>query len=186
MSTRLRVKEHFFDQPAIEAAVRRARKDYDALKKAGAFVRRTARSSIRKVKKKTTHSQPGQPPRSHKPTELNLRSIYFSWDPLLQGMVVGPVGFARGPGGHPVPEIHEEGLSVPVKVLRRKKTNSRKAISATQKAAYLRKIRSGEIVPRRAPVVSETVHYPERPFMGPALNKELPKFPSLWEGSVHS
>ena len=44
---------------------------------------------------------------------------------------------------------------------------------------------AGRIVKSRRSITrEETVRFPERPFMVPALRKEAPKFPDLWEGSV--
>jgi hypothetical protein len=79
----LRVKRFFFDRPAVlskvDAATRRV------LSKFGAFVRRTAKSSIRKRKKA---SPPGKPPSSH--TGLLKRLIFFGYDPGKRSVVIGP------------------------------------------------------------------------------------------------
>jgi hypothetical protein len=79
----LKVKRLFFDRPAVlsklDAATRRV------LSKFGAFVRRTAKSSIRKRKKP---SPPGSPPSSH--TGLLKRLIFFGYDPGKRSVVIGP------------------------------------------------------------------------------------------------
>jgi hypothetical protein len=79
----LKVKRLFFDRPAVlskvDAATRRV------LSKFGAFVRRTAKSSIRKRKKP---SPPGKPPSSH--TGLLKRLIFFGYDPNRRSVVIGP------------------------------------------------------------------------------------------------
>ena len=73
----------FFDRPkvanAMDAATRRA------LSEMGAYIRRTARTSIRKSKKV---SLPGKPPRSH--SGLLKKGIMFSYDPIQKSVVIGP------------------------------------------------------------------------------------------------
>ena len=86
----LEITKLFFDKQAvrdrIDAGTRRV------LSKFGAFVRRTARSSIRKRKKT---SQPGQPPSSH--TGLLKKFIFFGYDPAPApgSVVIGPVRLSR-------------------------------------------------------------------------------------------
>jgi hypothetical protein len=78
----------FFDKPAIMAKMDAARRR--ALSKAGAFVRRDARASIRKSK---NVSRPGAPPRSH---QGDLRKfLFFSYDPVADSVVVGPVRVSK-------------------------------------------------------------------------------------------
>lgn len=81
-----RIKDVFFDRQAVISAVDAAKRK--VLSKAGAFIRQTAKTSIRKRK---GTSQPGQPPFSH---EGSLRKfIYFGYDRASDSVVVGPVGF---------------------------------------------------------------------------------------------
>ena len=81
-----RIKDVFFDRQAVISAVDAAKRK--VLSKAGAFIRQTAKTSIRKRK---GTSQPGQPPFSH---EGSLRKfIYFGYDRAADSVVVGPVGF---------------------------------------------------------------------------------------------
>lgn len=86
------IRQTFFDAPAVLKATDRKRRA--GLSKMGAFVRRRAKSSIRKRKKV---SLPGQPPSSHVGTLKNL--IFFSYDARTDSVVVGPVPF--GPGVAP-------------------------------------------------------------------------------------
>jgi len=76
-------KQFFFDSKAVLSAVDRATRQ--VLSKFGAFVRRTAKSSIRKRK---AASRPGHPPSSH--TGLLRRLIYFGYDPGQRSVVIGP------------------------------------------------------------------------------------------------
>ncbi len=74
----------FFDRPAVTNAVDRAQKK--VFSKFGAFVRQTARNSIRKRK---SISEPGQPPSSH--TGLLKRNIFFVFSPESRSVVIGPI-----------------------------------------------------------------------------------------------
>lgn len=74
----------FFDAPAVMRAVSHAERS--VLSKFGAFVRKRARSKIRKGKE---ISQPGDPPRSHG-AEPNIRSILFQYEPGEHKVIIGP------------------------------------------------------------------------------------------------
>lgn len=56
-----------------------------SLSRFGAYVRRTAKQSIRKRKKP---SMPGKPPSSH--TGLLKKFIWFGYDPSRRSVVIGP------------------------------------------------------------------------------------------------
>lgn len=88
----------FFDRPKIERAIRRMNRRN--LSKAGAFVRRRGRSSI---KKKRGSARPGKPPHSHRG---QLRQIFFAYEPQAETVVVGPRDLNK-PGD--VPALLEHG-----------------------------------------------------------------------------
>lgn len=77
------VKQQFFDRKtvtnAVDATSRRV------LSRFGAFVRQTARNSIRTKK---GASRPGQPPHSH--VGLLKKLIFFAYDPSARSVVIGP------------------------------------------------------------------------------------------------
>ena len=73
----------FFDRKAVLSRVDMATRK--VLSRFGAFVRRTARQSIRKRKKS---SKPGQPPSSH--TGLLKQFIFFGYEPSKGSVVIGP------------------------------------------------------------------------------------------------
>lgn len=75
-------KALFFDRP-VHRAVDRAK--LKVLSKYGAFVRRTARSSIRNRKGDTPR---GRPPANR--TELLKKYIYFVRDPSADSVLIGP------------------------------------------------------------------------------------------------
>lgn len=88
-------KKLFFDSRSVisrtDAATRRV------LGKFGAFVRTTARSSIRKRKKV---SAPGSPPSSH--VGLLKKFIFFGYDASRQSVVIGPARLTqKGRGAAP-------------------------------------------------------------------------------------
>ena len=88
-----KAKSMFFDRKAVLGAVDRATRA--VLSKFGAFVRTTARHSIRKRK---AVSQPGQPPSSH--VGLLKRLLFFGYDTTRRSVVIGPTplrGEAQAP-----------------------------------------------------------------------------------------
>lgn len=91
------LKKFFFDrQKVLNAEERMARK---ALSKVGAFIRRRARSSIRKRK---GISPPGSPPYSH--TDRLRSAILFAYDPRRRSVVIGPVRAGKSGRGAAVLE----------------------------------------------------------------------------------
>ena len=89
------IKKCFFDREAVvsraDAATRKV------FSKFGAFVRRTAKGSIRNRSKA---SPPGSPPSSH--TGLLKKFIFFGFDPDAKSVVIGPARLdKRGRGDAP-------------------------------------------------------------------------------------
>lgn len=171
VTTKFRVL--FFDSRPVRRAVDAARRK--VLSKAGAFIRRRAKSSIRKRKRP---SSPGSPPSSH--TGILKKFIFFGYDPTSESVVVGPartnqVFFSQS--GQPVtgtvPSVLEYGGSIRVLEVdrggrwRRADLRSRRRIAGRR--TRLRKVR---IDPR--------------PYMQPALEKEKANFPELWRNAVKS
>ncbi|MCC6910078.1 MAG: hypothetical protein IT430_19255 [Phycisphaerales bacterium] len=116
----LRIKQLFFDRPKVKRAVDAARRK--VLSKAGAFIRQSARTSIRKRK---GTSKPGQPPHSH--VGLLRRFILFGYDKQSDSVVIGPVGFRASTA----PRVLERGGTTTVTRRRRgKRTERRVRIAA--------------------------------------------------------
>jgi len=136
----------FFDKAAVLDAVDKAQRR--VLSRFGAFVRRTAKTSIRKSKKV---SEAGKPPRSH--TGLLKQFIFFAYDPETGGVVIGPERLNAKIGS--APEVLEYGGTNVVATYRRRKVAQKR-----------------------------TIRVAARPFMNPALQKELPGLPAMWAGSV--
>jgi len=169
-----KIVDQFFDRALVVKAVNKAKKR--ECSKAGAFIRRTARRSIKPVGKRArkakrnrtgisgidpTVSRPGQPPRMHTVGARNLRTILFGWDAARESVVIGPVKFPRS--GNAVPSLLEYGGSGKVRKLKRGQ----------------RRRKNGRLKTRTV-----TVRYAPRPYMNPALVKEAPKFPALFRNSV--
>ena len=100
------VRMFFTAKPVINAVGRARRR---VLSKAGAFIHRRARSSIRKRRRS---ARPGEPPSSH--VGLLKRFLYFAYDFGTQSVVIGParLGGRRPYGNVTVPEVLEEGGNV--------------------------------------------------------------------------
>lgn len=81
-----KIRATFFDSEAVQKKVAKARRR--VLSKCGAFVRRRAKSSIRKRKKQ---SPPGQAPSSH--AGQLKQFLFFAYDASTDSVVVGPVPF---------------------------------------------------------------------------------------------
>jgi len=175
-----RWKEAFFDREAVMAAVDKAR--LNVLSQAGAFIRRTAQQSIRPgvrvskgISKRTSPSRPGRPPKSW--TGLLKNFIYFRFDDVTKTVVVGPAalnqyhvvggGLTRGA----VPNVLEFGGTIGI---REQQLSGGLWVphgsSRRQRAGRPQRVRNVKIA--------------ARPFMRPARDKNLSKFPGLWERSV--
>ena len=143
----MKIKSMFFDRLAVIHALDPAKRK--ALSRAGAFIRTSAKGSIRKRK---GISRPGNPPHSHQGDLRRL--ILFGYDRSTDSVVIGPVGFK----GSPVPHALEYGgPSVKAAIRHRRGRARRVKIAITVKP---------------------------RPFMGPALQKELKNIPRQFRNSV--
>jgi len=140
----MKFKQMFFTSKAVLSATDCATRR--VFSRFGAYVRRAAKSSIRKRKR---ISRPGKPPSSH--TGLLKRFIFFGYDPAKRSVVIGPVKLTHGGRGE-APSLLEYGG---VTTLKRNRKRKRARFRA-------------------------------RPYMGPALEKEKPKFPQMWRDSVSS
>ena len=114
MSIDIRAKiTSFFDREKIDARLSRMEKR--GLSRAGAFIRRRMRQSIRRRKK---ISKPGSPPSSH---TGDLKKILFVYDKNESSVVIGPIRFDSKDklSGRTQPNILEQGGSVWDKIRRK-------------------------------------------------------------------
>jgi phage gpG-like protein len=106
----LKAKDFFFDRKTVQRALVPAKRKF--LSKVGAFVRRSAQTSMRYRK---GPSKPGSPPSAHKERGALLRKLlWFAYDPSNDSVVIGPVGTGRAEA----PRLNEFGG----KAVRRGKT----------------------------------------------------------------
>ena len=139
---RFEMTQLFFDSKKVRRSVDRTTRR--VLSKFGAFVRRTARSSIRKRKKP---SAPGSPPSSH--IGLLKKFIWFGYEPAKRSVVIGPARLSQAGRGEAPSLLEYGGTGIVERRGKRKRAKVR-----------------------------------PRPFMGPAFEKEQPKLPAMWRGSV--
>lgn len=150
----LKIKDFFFDRIKVQRAIEKSR--YRPMYRVAGMIRVTARRSMRKRKRA---SAAGTPPSRHV-GEPNLQTIWFAWDPSIDGIVAGPLGFNHHEGA--VPGVHEHGGELLLNDW---------AVTGT--GATKRLVRKK----RRA-------RYPARPFMQPALEAVARKYPDLWHDAI--
>jgi hypothetical protein len=97
----LKAKDFFFDRKTVQRALVPAKRKF--LSKVGAFVRRSAQTSMRYRK---GPSKPGSPPSAHKERGALLRKLlWFAYDPSNDSVVVGPVATRKAEA----PRLNEFG-----------------------------------------------------------------------------
>ena len=161
-------KAGFFDSPKIIAKLEKGQRR--ALSRCGAYVRQTAKNSL-KYKPVKSDAPAGSPPFVHRserftrttvnkktgasktrPTSPLKELLFFSYDEASKSVVIGPAIFRQASRkNYLVPSVLEMGGTVPAKQ------------------------RGNRIVPTQiAP----------HPYMNPALRKELPKFSQTFANIV--
>ncbi len=115
-------KKMFFDRKAVRSAVDRTARR--VLSKFGAFVRRGAKSSIRKRKRA---SSAGEPPSSH--SGLLKKFIFFGYERDRRSVVIGPARLNQKIGDAPH-ALEHGGVSTVVEGLRGRRRKRRVRIKA--------------------------------------------------------
>lgn len=165
----VKATDFFFDRKVVIDAVGKAAARN--LSKAGAYIRTSARSSIRKRKRV---SKPGEPPSSH--TGHLKEYIWFAFDPRAESVVVGPVGFNQKSVSNGeivsgvVPVILEKGGTIGI----------REVLTRWGWQTRGRSRRREQGLPTRVRKAS----YEARPYMGPAFEKNKDKFKDIWADSI--
>ena len=158
-------------------------------------------SGKRKRFRKVTVSKPFEPPRAIRPHPWVRKFTWSAFDKTTQSAVVGPMGFtARGTGA---PRILEHGG---VTARKKNKRRTRRVmggageirIGGTPAKTTKQGVTYGKLHTQaqvtRANKLNEELYGPSftggtfqapRPFMGPALLKEVPNMPKRWAGAVH-
>jgi len=112
------------------------------------------RAARSSIRERRRVSSPGQPPSSH--TGLLKKFIFFGYEPARRNVVIGPAKLNQKIGD--APHALERGGT----------------------STLLRQGFGGQAVRRK----KRRVKIKARPFMGPAFDKEKPKLPAMWAGSV--
>lgn len=180
MNVTFKIKESFFDRPRVIAALKKAKRK--ALSKAGAFVRRRARSSMRRRK---SASPAGSPPSAHS-NGNSLKTILFAFQPQSESTIVGPVQFNQvnftiESVTSTVPGLHERGETA---IIREYRYQPIEGESDVQWRRVDGRKRYGPREGYRLQTRRRTARYPKRPFMRPALEAEAPNFPELFKNSI--
>lgn len=181
----------FFTDPAIEKAV--SRSVAAGLSKWGAYVRRSARQSI---KKRKGPSKPGNPPHSHEGSLKALLNFYF--DKVTKTVVVGPEikpASTGAPntlefGGHAVrgPQVIDKvfkiGETGPIK--KERGPNGRNILVWTklttpEQAALATKLYKEHSLQARK---RKQFYVASRPYMRPAMMKNLHVAPVFFKASL--
>ena len=144
------IKEMFFDRQGVKDALDSA--TYYYLSRQGGYIRKVARNSMRPVR---GPSAPGTPPHRH--VGFLWRLLFYAYDRSSRSVVAGPTAFGSrwSYDGVTVPELQEYGGTVHRQVTLKTKDHT------------------GAVA--RTMVGEQELHFPARPYMGPALeaaNKE--------------
>lgn len=195
ITTSVAMKKYFFDRIAVQQqlGVQRAR----FLGRVGGYARKTAMRSMRRVGKKGEPSAAGQPPRYHG-GDPSLRTILYAMDAQSRGVIVGPIGFNQKYyyGGKPtagtIPALHEVGGTLGIReklvttgdfTLGDQTRNAKGQFGSRQKIYGKKWVPVGKRKPRPGqPTRVRNATYPARPFMNPAKEKTIAKFPQLYYG----
>lgn len=163
-SIKPKFKVHFFNRNVIRTNWGRI--NADPLQKAGVYVMRVARGSIKR-RKKSRPSPAGTPPFSHKAGKTPpFKMIYSVPFRLGTSVIVGMVGFGANP---PPPGLQEHGGSAQRKVF----TNLGR-----------KRLKSGRFGKKRFSYKRKLVKYPQRAFMEPALLRSRAVLPRFWQASI--
>lgn len=162
----------YFDRKLVRNLL--GAKTAGAMSKGGAYIRRTARTLIGSPAKKSPPRAAGQPVRARsKDKTVTLRNIQFAFDPRKWTTVIGPVGLNKRQSRNGVytagtiPQLHESGGTAFIQ--EKMYVNGRKWVPMGR-----RKLRPGERYRQRR------ANYPARPYMLPALQKNIASLPLLW------
>lgn len=179
-------KNYFFDRDKVLGMVDKA--EGIAMNKVGGRIRLTAMRSMRSQKKPKKGplirkaSAPGKPPRRHTDLGKGLTRIWYTYDPKRHRVVIGPMKFNWSVYPEAtVPELHEFGGSVTVSEVEYTiNTNAGRenVWVAVAKRRLAKATKEGRPIRRRK------AKYPARPFMRPALEKNMQFIRDTWSAAL--
>jgi hypothetical protein len=176
-------KDSFFDRPAVMKLIDET--ESKAFNKIGGRIRTTAMRSMRqqkRPKKKAyvqTASTPGQPPRRRVPLGSGLTKIYYAYSAANHQVQIGPVKFNWSAFPEmTVPQVHEFGGRV--KIVEVDYSVTREGWQTRSEPLWIQVGPRGQRSRGRRPIRTRTANYPKRPFMFPALEKNMQFIRDTW------
>lgn len=174
-----RATQLFLDREKVQKQIGRAQAR--ALSRAGAFVRRRARTQMLRRRKRV--SAPGNPPSVHSRSKVDsLKNILYVYDPRSRTVVVGPVKLNQvtpvNGSRSTVPELLEFGGTARILEERYKHATS---------GNWYRRDRRQRQNPDKI-YRARSARYSPRTFMRPALQAEVAAgtIPQAWANSVRA
>lgn len=167
-----KVTKLFFDRAEVQKRIGKAQAS--ALSRQGAFVRRRARTSVLRRRKRV--SMAGSPPSIH--STGGLKEIYFFYDPRSQSVVVGPVRLNKATyttrGRSTLPNLLEFGGTARIMEVQRKPGGPWFRQDLRRRRRPSNKYRT------------RNARYKPRPFMSVALDMEIKAgtIADLWRNAV--
>ncbi len=182
-------KEFFFDRVKVEAMLDKT--EAIAFKRIGGRIRLTAMRSMRSQKKPKkiswdsyvgTPSAPGQPPKRRVPMGGGISKIFFVYNPSRHQVDIAPVKFNwQAYPDATVPEVHEAGLTV--KIVEIDYSFSKSGWQMRSESNWREARPRAQSKRGQRPMRSRTVSFPKRPFMFPALEKNMQFIRDSWSGA---
>ena len=178
-------KNFFFDRAAVLNAI--DERTHKSMNQIGGRIRVTAQRSMRpsKPNKKgeITPSKPGKPPKRYGSIGQGLTEIYYNYDPTKRRVQVGPVkaNYESFPEAT-VPEVHEFGKTVYI-------LEAEFAVAGQPDQKEWRQVNkrgAGNARRYNRPMRRKNITYPKRPFMGPALEKNMKFIRDQWANALTS
>jgi hypothetical protein len=175
-------KDMFFDRPAVMKLI--DEKESKAFNRIGGRVRVSAIRGMRSQKKPKNKplvrraSSPGQPPRRHVASGSGLSKIWYSYDRPKHRVVIGPLKFnwSEFPEAT-VPQLHEFGGSVTITEADYSNGWGEPRWYRVGQRGESKAMREKRAIRRRK------AKYPARPFMRPALEKNMKFILDSWSGA---
>ena len=168
-------KNRFLDRKVLDDVISNAERKF--LMDSGAWVRKVARNSIRKVGKKGKPSEAGTPPKWRVGKDDGLRRIWFVLASDNKSVDIGPVKYnGQMYGSMTVPQLHEFGgrvQGVQYEIFGK--------ITNYYPSGWLR------VNPKLASKINRLprmVVYPPRPYMRPALHNSQKKITEIMVRSI--
>lgn len=168
----LKVKDLFFDRPRVLRAVNRARRD--VLSRAGAFIMRAARKSLKVAKQKPLGELTDEERRRYKIAVAIAQR---------KGRKQPRRPLAASKPGEP-PRVLYKGSLLRSRLFFSYDPETDSVVIGPEGFRRSRVPAVLEFGGTSTNFAGKQVHIAPRPYMGPAMDKELPKFPELWRNSI--